>query len=327
MNQSKLPLPKERHDDTIYSSTGETSHEKSDSDSELDFLGLPEVPKVSLRPVPDVPPVEPVPPEVFPATERDHETGEHYRGKEDHISRESSMERKASYPEQFVAPNPEQFVSPPHASHDSLPSEREEKQFLPFISPPSSSSVPFSARVTEPSTPPSKTESPMSKSNREVDEDLQDVLAAAHAAAESAERAAAAARSAASLAQVRITELIKKKHENEPDGSEHAFYMPNVEESATPGTPRFDHQQSFHNLDSYSYSEDPHQQHNLNLGDNPKMDVVRPSAGVEVSRHESTHHQPQRLTSLEDDPYFSYPNLFTAQNPNLASDIHSVDKR
>lgn len=374
-NQSKLPLPKEKHEDTIYSSAAEASHEKSDS--ELDFLGLPEVPKGSLRPlVPDESSVKSVPPEAPPATEKDHESTEYYRGEEyqqnessvksvppeapsatekvhdsteyytgeeDHTFNEPQLKRNISDPEQFVSPphvshntfvserkdqpfvarphvsqdtfvserKDQPFVTPPHVSHDTFVSEREDKQFSQYISPLTSSSP----TVTVPA-PQSRSSS---KLNSELDEDLQDVLAAAHAAAESAERAAASARSAANLAQVRITELIKKKHENMPDNSEHTFYTSNLDDSST-APPRFDHQQSFQNLDSYSYSMDPHQQHGLNL------DVPSPSADVDVPSHESTHHQPQRLTSLEDDPYFSYPNLFTAQDPNLASDIHSVDK-
>ncbi|PIA55069.1 hypothetical protein AQUCO_00800069v1 [Aquilegia coerulea] len=381
-SQFAKPLPKEKHDETVYSAAAEASHGESDSDSELDSLGLPEVPKVSLKPTHGGLASEANPPRSPLASElsreptipsRSNEDISHESGMED-ISHESGMESEAFLPEQIVAPpgphdtiinerddkqslpiiSPPSlssasfparqsytidnerddkqslpFLSPPSLSSASFPArqsytidnERDDKQSLPFLSPPSLSSASFPARQSEKSNSLSKTKS-------DLHVDLQDVLAAANAAAESAERAAAAARSAASLAKVRIDQLINYNHENNSERSE---YKPNLD--ATSGTPLFDHQESFNNTFSTSYS-DPQLSHDLNLGPQtpnpsyakPKMELDSPSPDDQGSKHEYTHHQPQRLTSLEDDPYSSYPNLFTAQDPTLVSGIHSGDK-
>ncbi|KAL5714782.1 hypothetical protein ACHQM5_016694 [Ranunculus cassubicifolius] len=273
VNESKLPLPKEKHDETIYSSsTAEASHEKSDSDSESDLLDFPEVPKVSLRPV------QVSPPELPHTTEVDDEPSKPFSG-EDDISYQSGFEEQKAYekPDKFVAP--------------SL--EREENEFSPSIDlQPNLYSSTFSTGEAEP--PISKPKTSPSKPKHDLDVDLKDVLAAAHAAAESAERAAAAARSAASLAEVRITELIKQQHDKAREENN---------ESATSGTtPSFDHQQSFNNESSYYSDQDRPKPASY---DNP---LPYPDSQV-------PNHQPRRLTSLEDDPYFSYPNLFTTQAP------------
>lgn len=103
--------------------------------------------------------------------------------------------------------------------------------------------------------------------------DLQDVLAAALEAANSAERAAAAARSAASLAQLRISELMKKR--------------------------------------SNSYTENPFHDDEVSYDD---------GKGDFDSSPDATLHQPQQWPSMDQDTYFSYPNLFTSQgSSNLSS--------
>jgi vacuolar protein sorting-associated protein IST1 len=109
--------------------------------------------------------------------------------------------------------------------------------------------------------------------------DLDDVLSAAQTAAESAERAASAARAAANLAQLRIADLKK----NSQVYNKYSDSVQKESHHQTEGAqkPVFDHQDSF---------------------TNDTQDYV-PS------------HVPQRSPSLEDDPYFSYPNLFSAPKP------------
>lgn len=134
-------------------------------------------------------------------------------------------------------------------------------------------------------------DSPSSNSKTKDDDtvDLQDVLAAAQAAAESAERAAAAARSAASIAQLRINELFKKKDGQAP--------IPNVDNQ----------------LDKQNSIGDP----------GSALDSPLASPPENVLSRETGHHQPQRLPSMDDEAYFTYPNLFTSQGSNLSPQARS----
>uniref|UniRef100_A0A5B7BT88 Uncharacterized protein n=1 Tax=Davidia involucrata TaxID=16924 RepID=A0A5B7BT88_DAVIN len=200
----------------------------------------------------------------------------------------------------------------------------EDKQFVPFISPPSLSSASFSVRQSDP--PPS-----FSRTKSEVGVDLQDVLAAAQAAADSAERAAAAARSAASLAQVRISELVKKKSDEIADsGSENPFHADTCQPAMT-DSPHLDHQNSG-DSDGVSNSPILHQepenyrgQHSSNLPsyDDPEVEFDSPLSNDHVLGHDSAYHQPQRLPSMDEETCFSYPNLFKSQDSNLGSGVHS----
>lgn len=170
----------------------------------------------------------------------------------------------------------------------------EAKQYVPFMSPPSQSSETVVAR--EQNSPPA-----ISKMKDE-NVDLQDVLAAARAAAESAERAAAAARSAASIAQFRISALTKKRS-NE-------FSVPNETKTDS------DKQNS--NGDSGSASTPPTQI-------DGEQTPASPSPHDGVISPATAHHQPQRLPSMDDETYFSYPNLFTHQGSNVSA--HSQSPR
>ncbi|KAK9134355.1 hypothetical protein Syun_013685 [Stephania yunnanensis] len=247
---SKLPLPKEKNDESLYSAPVETAHEESDSDSGLDSLDLPDVPRVSLRPTPDSgsgPEVVP-PHHSFSSPELTHEPKTSLGGNED-ILHDPPVEPGSGIPEAS------------RESVDSTVGKKDDKQFLPFITSPSLSNASFS-----------------------------DVLAAAQAAAESAERAAAAARSAASLAQIRITELTKKKGDQVFPNSGHDSHTPSTPDQAQASKiPQFDSLQSFGSADSDSSkhgSESPH----------------------------ALHRQFQKSTSMEDDPYFTYPNLFNSSS-------------
>ncbi|XP_078441257.1 uncharacterized protein LOC144711200 [Wolffia australiana] len=112
----------------------------------------------------------------------------------------------------------------------------------------------------------------------ELDKELQDAVAAANAAAETAERAAAAARLAASLAQVKMAELVGRTG-------------PFSEE-----TEKVSH-----------YDDD--------AGDRPVIPLQTAeddSSGMATRFPDDS--RTLRSLSMDDDPYFSYPNLFSRQN-------------
>lgn len=261
------------------------------------------------------------------------------------------MESKQFSP--FIAPPSESPASynPGHSdSPTSFPTEKP-------ISSPSPSSAPYSARHSDlppfPSTaksdsPPSETvasynatrhsDSPptLSPAKSESNVDLKDVVAAAHAAAETAERAAAAARSAASLAQLRISELTKmRSNEHIPDSSsENPFYAEGNNETSTPER---DHKSSIGNPYANVFKDhDIHEDHNASIGshsssfpsfDTPKEDFDSSPPTDRVFDDKSNSHQPKRLPSMDDDTYFSYPNLFNSQNSNVGSHTHSDNIR
>lgn len=311
---SKLPLPEETHEESLYSAPVQPNKEEPDSDSGSDTLEFPEVPKVSVRPsanIPTAPETVTSSPSIPPPEVYFHSSSS--SGVTDRDVKEEQLEEKS--------------MADKDEHRDSVGSI-ENKQFVPFISPPSVSSGSFSARHSDspPSLPRRKTES---------DVDLQDVLVAAHAAAETAERAAAAARSAATLAQARINELTKKNSEHVPESStENPFYTDNViNQSATTETGHFiaKNTASDYNGGDINYFE--RQQHrNATPGsdsssfppfDTLKADFDSSLPGDHVPEDKSSGHPPKRLPSMDDDPYFSYPNLFTSQNSNAGSHTHS----
>lgn len=292
-----MPLPKEKHDESLYSATEQAPNEDSDSDTS-DF---PEVPQASVR-------VNTVSaPEMLSFPEVDLESEKHF-GNPVH---EPDLDTHDVLQEKSVATTnielPEIPVYP-----------MEDKQFVPFISPPSlSSSSTFSVRRTEPSPP-------LSRAKNEANVDLQDVLVAAHAAAETAERAAAAARSAASLAQIRISELVMKKNDEVSDRiSENPFHADTCQ-SPTIDKPHLSHQNSSgvsHSPSSYEDHENhlvQHQASSLPSYDKHKVELDSSSLfSNDVPGHRTDSHQPQRLTSMDDETYLSYPNLFSRQDSNV----------
>ncbi|GER35569.1 regulator of Vps4 activity in the MVB pathway protein [Striga asiatica] len=189
-------------------------------------------------------------------------------------------------PNKGVASAPEMLHFPSSALSDpddedeqsNSSSKADDEQFVPFMSPP-------------PQSLPENIPSDHTTENNEKKVDLGDVIAAAQAAAETAERAAAAARSAASLAQLRISELVKKKDDRAPDPNE-------AENQSHPP-----HKQ---------VSDDSDKRHSIDPSSPPGGD-----SGVVA-------HQPQRLPSMDDETYFSYPNLFSSQGSNLSTHQHSV---
>ncbi|KAH6800270.1 Regulator of Vps4 activity in the MVB pathway protein [Perilla frutescens var. hirtella] len=291
---SKLPLPKEKHDETTYTASEPTSatHEKSDSDSDFDIVDFPEVPTQPLQPnktTVSTPVMLHFPESALSDDDNDQE--EPNRLEPEDLVREKSVAKEDA---------PLNIQSGPV----------EAKQFLPFMNPPQPQSS-ETVTVREHNSPPV-----ISKIQDDVD--LQDVLAAARAAAESAERAAAAARSAASIAQLRISGLSKRRS-NE-------FSVPNDQQHNDTKT-GLDKQNS--NGDSGNASTSPSQ---IDGCENHSTHQPMPASsfnsssphGNEISP-DTAHHQPQRLPSMDDETYFSYPNLFTTQGSNVS--VHSQSPR
>ncbi|KAL0556894.1 hypothetical protein IC582_005411 [Cucumis melo] len=374
---SKLPLPQEKHNETSNTTTDLASGPQPDSDSELDMLDFPEVPKMSVCPQPTIDagsaPSMILPPSVSPQPETDRASFK-YSG----IPESPPQNLHSRHGEVTLV----RSVSP---SNDQMNvSVGEDKQFLPFITPPSLSPS-FSHRQTDlsppsdPTTPeekfdikpriteeinsplpsvsraseeqfgfkprfdseinstPSSVSRTMCEVNADLSVDLQDVLAAAQAAAETAERAAAAARSAASLAKVRIDELTKKKNDKDPEIScENPFHGATASPAGHTETYKLNQQDSLghHSSSMPYYSQDSSQEHHKLSRDpevsdhsqlEPEKSSFDSSPGNSPSEHQTVApHQPQRLPSMDDDPYFSYPNLFTSQKPNPGFDHSSA---
>ncbi|KAK7315411.1 hypothetical protein VNO77_33957 [Canavalia gladiata] len=314
---SKVPLPEEKYNEEMHSEHDTTNKEQPDSDSDSDTLEFPEVPKASVRPNSNVATA----PEMgthltmLPLDVDLHSPS--HSGDFADVEHEQAEERSTVYKDE------------PHTSNDKM----EKKQFVPFITPPSAASGSFSARHSD-------SPSSLSSTKSEANVDLQDVLAAAHAAAETAERAAAAARTAASLAQIRIDELTKKKNsEPVPDSSsENPFYAGGDNESTTIKK-HFTEQNAAGNSNSHNGNNEHHVEHYASPDSHsssfPSFDTLKenfdssPPNDHVFDDKSSSHqpHQPKRLPSMDDDPYFSYPNLFTSQNSNVGSQTHSDNSR
>ncbi|XP_042014350.1 IST1-like protein isoform X1 [Salvia splendens] len=276
VSASKVPLPKEKHNET----PEPAAHEKSDSDSDYDIVEFPDVPTQPLQPNK---PVVSTPVMLhFP---------------ESALSDDDQEELNNSESGDVVS---EKSVAKEDASLNPQAGPTEAKQFLPFISPPpsqSSETVAATARENSPSPAISKMYSDQV--------DLEDVLAAARAAAESAELAAAAARSAASIAQLRISELSKKR-------------------SNEFSAPRQHNDTNTLNGDSGSASASPSQIDGCQ--NNTTSQQLTPASSFDSSSpHDNALHLPQRLPSMDDEPFFSYPNLFTSQGSNIGA--HSQSPR
>jgi vacuolar protein sorting-associated protein IST1 len=279
--------------------------EDYESDGGFDELDLPEVPKAAIRPVSDTPST----PDIGPHVQSSQSAGAH------EFSNPSDLEENPTADAAFYSElkSSEPPVSPQFAQPSMPALSNEKKQFVPFASPPPfasassmerNDSIPFNSptppgKPTEPEfytrtidevvSPPQTPNdfSMFSKHSERVHStspvesreniDLDDVLSAAQTAADSAERAASAARAAANLAQLRIADLKKNSrvYENYGDGSQKESHH----KTEVTQKPAFDHQDSFSN----------------------DMQGYVPS------------HVPQRSPSLEDDPYFSYPNLFSSK--------------
>ncbi|XP_050213341.1 uncharacterized protein LOC126664821 [Mercurialis annua] len=312
---SKLSLPEEKHEEALNSVPDHAHNEQPDSDSDFEELDFPEVPKVTLRPsanAASAPEMLPIPPAALRGLEHD---SSNISTISENLAEESHLETEDVTTEKPVATEDE--------TANFTVGDKDEKQFLPFISPPSVSSIYYSGSRTSP---------PVSRTKSEVNVDLQDVIAAAQAAAENAERAAAAARSAATLARARISELTKKNSEKFPENNdENPFHVDIPDQSATEAKPQFDHQHSFDSANGESNYMEPHRQYldrlPSELRDPPsfeKLKVEYDSPSDHVHQQQSDRHQqPQRLPSMDDDPYL-YPNLFMSQNSKVGPSAQST---
>ncbi|XP_006659884.2 IST1 homolog [Oryza brachyantha] len=346
-NGSTLPLPKEKHEETLAASATEHPDEDYDeSDTGFDSLDLPEVPKAAIRPPSDTPtpdigthvqssqPSSHVqssqpPSHEFSNVQSSQPASHEFSNVQS--SQPASHEFsnvQSSQPASHEFSNPGDLEENPTAnaafmtelkdtkpistpfSQPTMPiSPNEKNQYVPFAPPPFTAPSPiekyesnpspspsppvkptdpemFTRTIDEVTPPPTTTDYLFSKQPEQLHStstenianiDLDDVLSAAQTAAETAERAASAARAAANLAQLRIADLKKnsKAYENYSDGARKEGH-PQTEVTQKPV---FDHQDSF-SSDTQGYV---------------------PS------------HVPQRSPSMEDDPYFSYPNLFSSK--------------
>jgi len=347
-----LPLPKEKQDEVLVA-PDLAKHEQSDSDTGFDPLDFSEVPEVSLLPSANsasAPGIAP-PAQAALHPDIDHESSNHYVTNKD-LSQEPHIVVHKDVIEEKSAATRDEISS-------TTASAREEKQFLSSITPPSLSSPSFSSppsalttksevnvdlqnvsatvggtvETAKHATIPSTSPPHVTRTGTEANVDLQDVLAAAHAAAETAEHAAAAARSAATLAQARIGELTKKNSERlHESGYDNPFFVDTPDLSASADKPPFVHQQSFGDGDNVPSYKDFHRLHEghqaselLDIPSFEKLEVDYDSPRSDhVVEQGSVSHQPQRLPSMDDEPYFSYPNLFTSQNSNLGSSALSA---
>ncbi|KAE8684541.1 Transducin family protein / WD-40 repeat family protein isoform 1 [Hibiscus syriacus] len=222
VTESKLPLPAEKHGETSASSADHAQTEQPDSDSDFDLVDFPEVPNVSLHPSTNAAsaPVTNPPSSAAPELDIDH-SHRHARAS-GHVLQMLPLE-----PEILMQENTTKESEMP----DDPAASKENKQFLPFISPPSVSASSIPSRPSDPTPAILEPES-------ETNFDLEDVLAAAQSAAESAERAAAAARAAATLAQIRISELKQKNNgQASEDRSENHLHTNVPHQPASKGNP------------------------------------------------------------------------------------------
>ncbi|XP_073066539.1 uncharacterized protein [Primulina eburnea] len=309
---SKLPFPKEKDDATTHTTSESAISEHSDSDEGFGIIDFPEVPTQPLQTnkgTASAPEMLPFPASGLYEIDDQEETK----------PSDNNDSQPQSRPEDEVQEKPVvKEGQSPNISAGSV----ENKQFQPVLFPPLQPSS-FSVRVSN--LPPTTTNS------KGDDLYLQDVLAAAQAAAESAERAAAAARSAASIAQLRISGLAKK---NSEDGSvstvDNTFHL-NKSKSNVFENVYFDKQKSIGSSDSpFSSPSQNNGSENYPSTHQPiahrSSDVSKDdssSSGCPVLNHETGDHQPQRLPSMDDDPYFSYPNLFISQASNLSTGAES----
>ncbi|XP_054785542.1 uncharacterized protein LOC129292063 [Prosopis cineraria] len=293
--EPKLLLPEEKHNETSYSAPDQPDREQPDSDSDsdsgsgsdtLEFPEVPQPPVLSNLNVATAP--EMATPPVFPHREVE-----------------------------FLSSSHSGII---HKDEPQTSARMDNKQFVPFISPPFVS--PESSNTRHGDSLPSL----MTKS--EADVDLKDVLDAAQAAAETAERAAAAARSAASLAEVRINELTKRNVGHETDStSENPFHTGGSHHSATTKMGLFSEQNTSSDYDGNFMNElESHKDYN-----------PAPSAASLEQVHNSDLTKKKSLCETDDaseNPFYANSanrsiaiegGLFSEQNTFSDYDDHGVE--
>ncbi|CAN0928317.1 IST1-like protein [Linum grandiflorum] len=170
------------------------------------------------------------------------------------------------------------FEEIPMAPKNNEGHESQEKKFLPFITTPQAASASASVPTREHSWSPS---SITPKTRNMTDIDLHEILVSAQAAAETAERAAAAARSAATIAQAKIKELSKVNSDKSLDLEADNPFNTEIENQPDVVVDKVHHLSHRHT----SESPEPFEKHGM-----------------------------QRMASIDEDPYTSYPNLFASSS-------------
>ncbi|KAG9450368.1 hypothetical protein H6P81_010333 [Aristolochia fimbriata] len=219
---SKLPLPKEKHDESFLSSPVQAPHKQLQSESSFEDKDLPEVPNTENSPSHLSSPSMDSQQEFN--TSGANEYAKHkYHSEQDEVQPKSLLQNHRYHPAQLKVQRwtSNSFHSLSHfllhlwirkKSHPSFQGPHEQSQF------------------------PAQT---LSRTNSEAPV-LQEVLAAAQASEETAERAAAAARSAASLMHLRTSELNQRKEEPQvQDNNEKEFEMDDLKHPAVSDSPAF----------------------------------------------------------------------------------------
>ncbi|XP_042005972.1 uncharacterized protein LOC121754720 isoform X2 [Salvia splendens] len=324
VSASKMPLPKEKHDETTYTVPEPATHEQSDSDSDFDIVDFPEVPVQPLQPKKAVVsiPVMLHFPESALSDDYQEEADKLESG---NVSREKSVAKE-------------------DASLNIQTGATEAKQFVPFISPPTQSSETVAATVRESSPPPA-----IKMYDDHVD--FQVVRAAARDAAESAKRAAASARSAAESAETSArsaAELAERAAAFARSATESAKRAAAFARSAAESAERaaasdiakiLISELTKRRSNEFSAPQHHNDTNNSNGGDSGcpstspnQTDACQNTATQQLTPVSSFNssspcdnalHLPQRLPSMDDEPYFSYPNLFTSQGSNVSANSQS----
>ncbi|GER41993.1 regulator of Vps4 activity in the MVB pathway protein [Striga asiatica] len=281
---SKLPLPEEKHDETNSATLKHPIPELSDLDEDFEIIDFPEVPKRSLQPNKgnvSVLEMLPFPASAFSDDEEDQE--------------EQKVDSKSN--EHFS------HSVPKNVSQEKSTCQPEEKQFVPIMYPPSQTPAFFDVKQQN-----------IKETTNNTNLDLQDVLAAAQMAAESAERAAVAARSAARIAGLRISELVEKNKLNEE--TENPFHL-EKRESCLGEKDGLNSCCLLADSDSSLCSTTWHEYLPREISSQPLYDAgeedfdsFSPQRDI-VSANGSFDKPLHGLASMDDETFFSYPNLFT----------------
>uniref|UniRef100_A0A803MJT3 IST1-like protein n=1 Tax=Chenopodium quinoa TaxID=63459 RepID=A0A803MJT3_CHEQI len=251
---SKVPLPIEKHHEVSQStSVQESAAEPSESEESFDELEFPEVPKGSLRPSADAEVLAPPP--------------------------QSEIH---SFPLQKSNIDPEDTLwSAKHEPPKSSATPGETKQFLPFISPPSS--LPSASLPVKESSPPPP---PSMASKAKIDDYLN-------------------------------------FHDSPDSDVENPFHASNDNLSAATEKLQLDDRNASGDDDvSNPWIPGEHFGNDQNLNglkhatsDEARLESDSYPPGEHAFKQEAPYpHQPQRIPSMDDDPEFTYPNLFSSHS-------------
>uniref|UniRef100_A0A1J3JG93 IST1-like protein n=1 Tax=Noccaea caerulescens TaxID=107243 RepID=A0A1J3JG93_NOCCA len=91
----------------------------------------------------------------------------------------------------------------------------------------------------------------------------------------------------------------------------------------------FSHERNSHQAERHPSMEKPQFDHQDSSGSSygNLTELQRPETSSFDRLSPDQDHQQMRLPSMEDDPYYSYPNLFTSQNPDRSPGSHSFSDK